>query len=40
VRTSKAAAAERGKAVAAAAREISERLNGEGFTALRGRASA
>ncbi|CAG1005566.1 MAG: IclR family transcriptional regulator [Rhizobiaceae bacterium] len=40
VRTSKAAAAERGKAVAAAAREISERLNGEGFNALRGRVSA
>ena len=40
VRTSKAAAAERGKAVAAAAQEISERLNGEGFDARRGKASA
>ena len=40
VRTSKAAAAERGAAVAAAAREISERLNGEGFDARRGRVSA
>ncbi len=40
VRTSKAAAAERGRAVAAAAREISERLSGEDFNALKSRASA
>lgn len=40
VRTSKALAAERGQAVAAAARQISERLSGEGFTALRNRATA
>lgn len=40
VRTSKAMAAQRGKAVAAAAREISERLNGEDFNALKSRASA
>lgn len=39
-RTSKAAATERGKAVAAAARQISERLNGEGFNTLRSRISA
>ncbi|WP_163266551.1 IclR family transcriptional regulator [Chelativorans alearense] len=40
VRTSRAAAAERGKAVAAVAREISERLNGEGFNVLKSRAFA
>ncbi|MCT7377915.1 IclR family transcriptional regulator [Chelativorans salis] len=40
VRTPKAAATERGKAVAAAAREISERLNGESFEALETRAIA
>lgn len=40
VRTSRAVAAERGKAVAAAARRISERLNGEGIGNLAGRASA
>lgn len=40
VRTSKAMAADRGRAVAAAARQISERLTGEGFSALSNRASA
>lgn len=40
VRTSKAAATERGKAVAAAARDISERLSGEDFNSLKSRASA
>lgn len=40
VRTTKALAAERGQAVAAAARAISERLNGEGFGPLGNRASA
>lgn len=39
-RTPKVVAAERGRVVAAAARQISERLNGEGFAALRKRASA
>ena len=40
VRTSKSAATERGKAVAAAARGISEQLNGEVFNTLEGRALA
>lgn len=40
VRTSKAAATERGKAVGAAAREISEQLSGEGFNVLKNRAFA
>jgi DNA-binding IclR family transcriptional regulator len=40
VRTSKAAATERGKAVAAAARGISEQLYGEVFNILKGRALA
>jgi DNA-binding IclR family transcriptional regulator len=39
-RTSRSIAAERGKAVAAAARGISEQLNGEVFNALKGRALA
>jgi DNA-binding IclR family transcriptional regulator len=40
VRTSKAAVAKHGKIVAAAARQISERLNGEGINVIRNRASA
>ncbi|MEX0954940.1 MAG: IclR family transcriptional regulator [Rhizobiaceae bacterium] len=40
VRTSRSAATERGKAVAAAARGISEQLFGEVFNALKGRALA
>jgi DNA-binding IclR family transcriptional regulator len=39
-RTSKAAATERGNGVAAAARDITQQLNGAGFDTLTSRASA